>query len=55
MSRHLLLVIEDELSRPTLEEWFAAIRRRGPIRLRNMKGRTLVDILHEARRDEGAD
>lgn len=53
MSEYVLRLIEHDLARPSLREWFATLRTGAPIRPRRMKGQTLVDVLHEARREQG--
>ena len=53
VSQYVRELIEADVSRPSLTEWSADIRRRGPIRPRGMRGKTVVDVLHEARREEG--
>ena len=59
LSAYLIELLEADVGRLTVAEWRARINARGGgIRLRNLKalkGRTVVDILHEARREAGRD
>jgi len=53
LSHYVRDLIEADVAALTLEEWFEQIRRRGPIRPRGMRGKTMVDVLYEARREDG--
>lgn len=49
MTQYVTDLIEDDLERPTLEEWIAEVHRDPPVRL----PRPVVEYLREARREEG--
>lgn len=53
LSQYIRLLIESDLSRSTIDDWIAQIRSRPPVRIAPMGGRTVVDVLHEARREAG--
>ena len=50
MSQYVIQVLQDDLSRPTLEEWLAEVGKLPPI---DLKGRTGADLVREGRRELG--
>jgi len=50
MSQYVIEILADDLARPTLAEWVAAVGKSPPIDLR---GRTGADLVREGRRDLG--
>jgi len=50
MSQYVIEVLTDDLARPTMAEWVAAVRRRLRI---DLGGKTGADLVHEARREMG--
>ena len=50
MSQYVIEVLTDDLARPTMAEWVAAVRRRPRI---DLGGKTGADLVHEARREMG--
>lgn len=50
MSQYVIQVLEDDLSRPALEEWLAEVGKAHPI---DMKGRSGADLVREGRRELG--
>lgn len=55
LSHYIRELMEADVAVVTLEEWFDRLRARGPIRPRGLRGRTVVEVLREARRENGAD
>lgn len=55
LSQYIRDLIEADVAALTLEQWFERIQKRGPIRLSGMQGKTMVDVLHEARREDGSE
>ena len=52
MSQYVIEILADDLSRPTVAEWVAAVGKSPPIDLR---GRTGADLVHEGRRELGSE
>jgi len=52
MSQYVIEILADDLSRPTVAEWVAAVGKSPPIDLR---GRTGADLVREGRRELGSD
>jgi hypothetical protein len=50
MSQYVIQILQDDLSRPTLEEWLAEVGKLPPI---DLKGRTGADLVREGRRELG--
>lgn len=49
MSQYVIKLIEDDLARPTMEEWLKELHRHPRVKL----PRPASEYLHEARREEG--
>ncbi len=49
MSEYVTALLEDDLAKPTLQEWLEALHRRPPVRLPH----PAAYYLHQARREEG--
>jgi len=52
MSQYVIEILADDLARPTVAEWVAAVGKSPPIDLR---GRTGADLVREGRRELGSD
>lgn len=52
MSQYVIELLKDDLSRPTLEEWLAEVRRDPPL---PATGFSSVELVRAARRDLGLD
>ena len=53
LSEYIRGLIDADLSQPTINEWIARIKARPPVRVAPLGGMTIVDVLHEARREAG--
>ena len=51
MSQYVIEVLRDDLSRPTLEEWWEEVRKLPPLKLRT----PAADAIRAARREEGVE
>lgn len=50
MSEYVLALIDRDLGRPTLDEWFAEVRRLGPMKLKGRPlGLTSADLIRDLR------
>ena len=52
MSQYVIEILADDLARPTVTEWVAALGKSPPIDLR---GRTGADLVREGRRELGSE
>ena len=52
MSQYVIEILADDLARPTVAEWVAAVGKSPPIDLR---GRTGADLVREGRRELGSE
>ena len=52
MSQYVIEILADDLSRPTVAEWVAAVGKSPPMDLR---GRTGADLVREGRRELGSE
>jgi hypothetical protein len=50
MSQYVIQILQDDLSRPTLDGWLAEVGKLPPI---DLKGRTGADLVREGRRELG--
>ena len=50
MSQYVIQILQDDLSRPTLEGWLAEVGKLPPI---DLKGRTGADLVREGRGELG--
>jgi len=53
LSEYIRGLIDADLAQPTIDEWIARIKARPPVRVAPMGGMTIVDVMHEARREAG--
>ena len=51
MSQYVIEVLKDDLSRPTLDEWWEEVRKLPPLKLRT----PAADAIRAARREEGVE
>ncbi|TMD57199.1 MAG: hypothetical protein E6I87_14865 [Chloroflexi bacterium] len=51
MSQYVIEVLKDDLSRPTLDEWWEEVRKQPPLNLRT----PAADAIRAARREEGVE